>query len=126
MTNLKSFWLTLYLADFFFKLVGATRSIFHYSLLDRVCLLSLFSTSEFPYEYPYQIFTSLLIKYLSPIVGSMIKYWVTTFWFIACLWWFMFHMNQKVVTQNFIIEPTSDKYFSSLVKVGNVIGKFSY
>jgi hypothetical protein len=45
----------------------------------------------------------------------MIKFWVTTFWFL----WNNKHynhktfMNQKVVTQNFIIEPTAgDKYFS--------------
>ena len=45
----------------------------------------------------------------------MIKFWNTTFWF---LWNIKHHnhatfMNQKVVTQNFIIEPTGDKYFSS-------------
>ena len=30
-------------------------------------------------------------------------------------------MNQKVVTQNFIIEPTGDKYFSI-----NTLGNFSW
>ena len=55
-----------------------------------------------------------LLKYLSP-VGSMIKLWNTTFWF---LWNIKHHnhatfMNQKVVFQNFIIEPTGDKYFST-------------
>ena len=54
------------------------------------------------------------LKYLSP-VGSMIKFWVTTFWFLQNI---KHHnhatfMNQKVVTQNFIVEPTGDKYFSS-------------
>ena len=53
------------------------------------------------------------LKYLSP-VGSMIKFWATTFWF---LWNIKHHnhgtfMNQKVVTQNFNTEPTGDKYFS--------------
>ena len=45
----------------------------------------------------------------------MIKFWVTTFWFmkVAWLWCFMIHRNQKVVTQNFVIEPTGDKYFST-------------
>ena len=56
----------------------------------------------------------LEVKYLSP-VGSMIKFWRTTFWF---LWNLKHHnhatfMNQKVVIQNFIIEPTGDKYFSA-------------
>ena len=32
---------------------------------------------------------------------------------VAWLWCFMFHRNQNVVTQNFIIEPTGDKYFSN-------------
>jgi hypothetical protein len=55
----------------------------------------------------------VLLKYLSP-VSSMIKFWVTTFWFLQNI---KHHnhatfMNQKVVTQNFIIEPTGDKYFS--------------
>ena len=50
-----------------------------------------------------QVFIYLL-NYLSP-GGSMIKFWVTTFWFmkVAWLWCFMFHRNQKVVLQNFII-----------------------
>ena len=44
----------------------------------------------------------------------MIKFWMTTFWF---LWNIKHHnhatfMNQKVVLQNFIIEPTGDKYFN--------------
>ena len=51
-------------------------------------------------------------KYISPI-GSMIKFWVTTFWFLQNI---KHHnhatfMNQKVVAQNFIMEPTGDKYF---------------
>ena len=51
-------------------------------------------------------------------VGSMIKFWVNTFWF---LWNIKHHnhatlMNQKVVTENFIIELTGDKYFSSQSK----------
>ena len=53
-----------------------------------------------------------VLKYLSP-VSSMMKFWMTTFRFmkVAWLWRFMFHRNQKVVIQNFIIEPTGDKYF---------------
>ena len=56
-------------------------------------------------------FANDIIKYILP-VGSMIKFWVTTFWFmkVAWLWCFMFCRNQKVITQNFIIEPTGDKY----------------
>ena len=47
----------------------------------------------------------------------MIKFWSTTFWF---LWNIKHHnhatfMNQKVVLQNFIIELTGDKYFSSFI-----------
>ena len=30
---------------------------------------------------------------------------------------FMFHRNQKVVIQNFIIELTGDKYFSSIISI---------
>ena len=46
----------------------------------------------------------------------MIKFWVTTFW---VLWNIKYHnqatfMNQKVVTQNFIIEPAGYKYFGIL------------
>ena len=54
-----------------------------------------------------------VLKYLSP-VGSMIKFWVTTFWFmkVAWLWCFKFRRNQKVVTQNFIMQPTGDEYFN--------------
>ena len=53
------------------------------------------------------------LKYLSP-VSSMIKFWMTTFWFIKVVWLWccMFHRNQKVVIQNFIIELTGDKYFN--------------
>ena len=38
----------------------------------------------------------------------------TTFWLlkVVWLWCFMFRRNQKVVTENFIIEPTGDKYFT--------------
>ena len=49
-----------------------------------------------------------MLKRLSP-VGEMMKFWVSTFWF---LWNIKHHhnhapfMNQKVVTQNFIIELT--------------------
>ena len=56
-----------------------------------------------------------MMKYpkVSP-VSSMIKFWMTTFWF---LWNIEHHnhatfMNRKVVIQNFIIELTGDKYFS--------------
>ena len=65
-------------------------------------------------SYEHQTFICLL-KYLSP-VGSMIKFWMTSFWFmkVAWLWCFMFYRNQKVVTENFIIGLTSDKYFSKL------------
>ena len=64
------------------------------------------------------------LKYLSP-VGSMIKFWVTTFWFLQNI---KHHnhatfMNQKVVTQNFIIEPTGDKYFRSNSKGARRISK---
>ena len=46
----------------------------------------------------------------------MIKFWNTTFWF---LWNIKHHnhatfMNQKVVFQNFIIEPTGE-YFSTML-----------
>ena len=57
--------------------------------------------------------TPILTKVLSP-VSSMIKFWMTTFWFL----WNIKHrnhatfMNQKVVIQNFIIELTGNKYFS--------------
>ena len=53
------------------------------------------------------------VKYLSP-VDSMIKFLNTTFWFlkVGWLWCCMFHRNQKVVFQNFIIELTGDKYFT--------------
>ena len=62
-------------------------------------------------------FANDIIKYILP-VGSMIKFWVTTFWFmkVAWLWCFMFPRNQKVVIYNSIIEPTGEsvfKYFSS-------------
>ena len=47
----------------------------------------------------------------------MITFWMTTFWFLCNI---KHHnhatfMNQKVVIQNFIIEPTGDKYFSTKV-----------
>ena len=35
---------------------------------------------------------------------------------VAWLWCFMFHRNHKVVTENFIIEPTGDKYFRKRLK----------
>ena len=62
------------------------------------------------------------LKSLSP-VSSMIKFWVTTFWF---LWNIKHHnhktfMNQKVVIQNFIIELTGDKYFNSLHFVAYIV-----
>ena len=49
----------------------------------------------------------------------MIKFSVTTFWFLRNI---KHHnhatfMNQKVVTENFIIELTGDKYFSTIVKI---------
>ena len=52
------------------------------------------------------------LKYLSP-VSSMIKFWRTTFWFmkVAWLWCFVFHRNQKVFLQNFIIDPN---FYSNL------------
>ena len=56
----------------------------------------------------------LILKYLSP-VGSMITCWVTTFWFLKNIK-HQNHadfMNQKVVGQTFIIEPTDDKYFNN-------------
>ena len=42
--------------------------------------------------------TFFALKYLSP-VGSMIKFWMTTFWFIkvAWLWCFKFHRNQRTI-----------------------------
>ena len=63
----------------------------------------------------YRISLNSFLKYLSP-VGSMIKFCFTTFWFLRNI---KHHnhatfMNQKVVTQNFIIEPTGDKYFRRL------------
>ena len=68
------------------------------------------------------IFNGKEVKYLSP-VGSMIKFWVTTFWF---LWNIKHHnhatfMNQKVVTQNFIIEQIGDKYFNLGILFSNSI-----
>ena len=53
------------------------------------------------------------LNYLSP-VSAIIKFWVTTFWFmkVAWLWCFMFHRNQKVVTQKFMTALTGDKYFT--------------
>ena len=33
----------------------------------------------------------------------------------------MFHRNQKVVTQNFISEPTGDKYFNLRISFSNSI-----
>ena len=57
-------------------------------------------------------FEAICLKYLSPI-GSKIKFLFTTFWF---LWNLKHHnhatfKNQKVVTENFIIEPTGVKYY---------------
>ena len=51
------------------------------------------------------------------LVGSMIEFWMTTFWFMkgVWLWSFMFHRNQKVAIQNLTIEPTGDKYFSDVL-----------
>ena len=43
----------------------------------------------------------------------MIKFWSTTFWFLKHHNHASF-MNPKVVIQNFIIELTGDKYFSSV------------
>ena len=65
----------------------------------------------------------IMLKYLSP-VGSMIEFWVATFWF---LWNIKHHnhetfMNQKVVLQNFIIEVTGDKYFSNHIDLLRVQG----
>ena len=37
------------------------------------------------------------------------------------LWYFMFHRNQKVVIQNFIIELTGDKYFSLCVELTKML-----
>ena len=69
------------------------------------------SAVGFSIQYYFDFWTFFL-KYLS--VGSMIKFWNTTFWLL----WKIKHqnhatfMNQKVVFQSFIIEPTDDKYFS--------------
>ena len=48
----------------------------------------------------------------------MIKFWVTTTWFLQNIkhHYYATFMNQKVVTQNFIIERTGDKYFSGDAK----------
>ena len=61
-------------------------------------------------EFQYK--NSWLLKYLSP-VGSMIKFLVTNFWILGNIKHYNHatFMNQQVVTENSIIEPTGDKYF---------------
>ena len=58
------------------------------------------------------------IKHLS-LVGSKMKFWNTTFWFmkVAWLWCFMFHRNNKVLSLNrLVINTLFSAYPSSLCK----------
>ena len=52
--------------------------------------------------------TFVVLKYLSP-VGSMIKFLVTNFWILGNIKHYNHttFMNQQVVTENSIIEPTA-------------------
>ena len=59
----------------------------------------------------------IIAKIVFTAGGHMIKLWVMSNWLLRNM---KNHnhatvMNQKVVVQNFIIEPTGDKYFSNKV-----------
>ena len=53
------------------------------------------------------------VKYLSPD-SLLLKFWVTTFWFMKVLC--STGTSPKMVTQNFYIELTGDKYFKHFMK----------